>query len=185
MKQQATDLILKELADTLPAIDDAEFDAFVDELMKPDRRVLVMAVGRMLISMKAWVKRMKHLGIDINYVGDETELPVGPGDLVVCASSSGESKLPVAIAKIAKGLGVTLAYIGCTKGSTIDELADVRVMLQGRTQFAAPDEYQSKQPMSSLVEQQLFLLGDVIAIEIMDRRGWGEEDIKHAHANLE
>ena len=100
MKQAATELILKELSDTLPAIDEGEFNAFVDELMKPNRRVLVMAVGRMLISMKAWVKRMKHLGIDINYVGDETEMPVGPDDLVVCASSSGESKLPVAIARL-------------------------------------------------------------------------------------
>lgn len=184
-RQEATELILKELSETLTTIDDEQFSAFVDELMIPERRVLVMGVGRVLISLKAWVKRMKHLGIDINYVGDETELPVSERDLVVIGSSSGESKLPVAIAKIAKNIGCTVAYVGCTKGSSIDELADVRLMLKGRTKFASAEEYPSKQPMSTLFEQQLYLLGDVVALEIMARHGWTEEDVKHAHANLE
>lgn len=185
MRRQATELILQELSDTLPAIDDAEFSAFVDALLVPGRRVLLMGVGRVMISLKAWVKRMKHLDVDINYVGDETELPVRPGDLVVIGSSSGESKLPAAIAQIAKSLGASVAYIGCTPDSTVAKLADLRVLLRGRTKFAAPNEYPSRQPMSTLFEQQLYLLGDVVALEIMARRGWAENDIKHRHANLE
>ena len=185
MRQQATAQILKELCETLPAIDDGEFSAFVEALTIPERRVLLMGVGRVMISLKAWIKRMKHLDIDINYVSSETEMPVAPGDLVVIASSSGESKLPLAIAHIAKELGATVAYIGCTPGSTVGQLADLRVILLGRTKFAAANEYPSRQPMSTLFEQQLFLLGDVIALEIMNRRGWTEADIKHRHANLE
>ena len=185
MKDAVLDVILGELGDTLRVLDEEEFDRLVNELLVPHRRVLVMAVGRMLISLKAWVKRMKHLNIDINYVGDETELPVKPGDLVLCASSSGESKLPVAIAQIAKQLDITLGYIGCTQGSTIDSLADFHVMLKGPSKNSAADEHKSKQPMTTLVEQQLYLLGDMIALEIMDRRNWGENDIKDRHANLE
>lgn len=182
---ESTQLILKELADTLPTIEDAQFDALVDALLVPGRRVELMGVGRVLISLKAWVKRMKHLEIDINYVGNETEPPVRPGDLVVIGSASGESKLPVAIARIAKDKGAQVAYVGCTPGSTVDQLADIKLYLKGRTKFPNGNEYPSKQPMSSLFEQELYLLGDVIALEVMDRRGWVEEDIKDRHANLE
>ncbi|MEA4932620.1 MAG: hypothetical protein VB071_03405 [Lawsonibacter sp.] len=38
---------------------------------------------------------------------------------------------------------------------------------------------------TELILQQLSLLGDVIALEIMSRRGWSEDDIRHCHANLE
>lgn len=178
-------LVLGELQDTLPTISEEEFSDLVDQMMVPGRRVLVMGVGRVLISLKAWVKRMKHLGIDINYVGDETELPVHEGDLLIVGSSSGESKLPVAIAKIAKGLGVHVAYVGCMPDSTIAKMADSRLLLRGRTKFPTANEYPSKQPMSTLFEQELYLLGDVIALEIMERRGWTEEDVKDRHANLE
>ena len=91
MRKEATELVLNELAQTLPTIDDAQFDAFLAELLVPGRRILVTGVGRVLISLKAWVKRMRHLDLDINYVGDETELPVGPSDLLVVAFASGES----------------------------------------------------------------------------------------------
>ncbi len=185
MRQQATQLILKELCETLPTIDEEEFSTFVDELLVPQRHVLLMGVGRVLIALKAWVKRMRHLDIDINYVGDETEMPVGAGDLVVIGSSSGESHLPAEIARIAKNLGASVAYIGCTRGSTVDQLADRRIILKGRTKFASTNEYPSLQPLSTLFEQQLFLLSDVVALEILNRRGWTESDVRHRHANLE
>lgn len=58
-------------------------------------------------------------------------------------------------------------------------------MLKGPSKNSAADEHTSKQPMTTLVEQQLYLLGDMIALEIMDRRNWSENDIKDRHANLE
>ena len=106
-------------------------------------------------------------------------------DLLVVASASGESKLPVALAKIAHNLGVTIAYVGCTPGSTVDSLANLRVIVPGRTKFAGPNNYPSLQPMSTLFEQELYLLGDVIALCIMEHNGWNEDSIKDRHANLE
>ena len=183
--RDSTALVLKELGETLPSIDEGQLDCLVDELMVPGRRVLVMGVRRMHISLKAWVKRLKHLGIDINYVGDETEMPVRANDLVLIGSSSGESRLPAEIGRIACEKGADVFYVGCTVGSTIDSLASHRLILRGRTKFAGPGEYASKQPMSTLVEQELFLLGDIVALEVMGRMGWTEKDVKDRHANLE
>jgi 6-phospho-3-hexuloisomerase len=39
--------------------------------------------------------------------------------------------------------------------------------------------------MSSLFEQCLFLLGDVLALMIMEEKQMGKEEIRQFHANLE
>lgn len=70
-------------------------------------------------------------------------------------------------------------------GSSVDQIADQRLYLKGRTKLSGDDEVISIQPMSTLVEQQLYLLCDVIALEIMKRNGWTEETVKNHHANLE
>ncbi len=185
MSADSARLILGELGETLPKIDADAYETFYGALTKPGRRVLLMGVGRVMIALKAWVKRLCHLGVEINYVGSENELPLHEGDLLVVASSSGESALPVSIAQIAKRFGALVAYVGCSPESTIAKLADVRLILYGRTKFASSTEYPSRQPMSSLFEQQLFLLGDVLALDIMQRRGLSEADVKSHHANLE
>ncbi|MEA5047306.1 MAG: SIS domain-containing protein [Eubacteriales bacterium] len=185
MSSGSAQLILQELGETLPKIDEAAYESFYDELTKPGRRVLLMGVGRVMIALKAWVKRLSHLEIDVNYVGSENEQALRKNDLLVVGSSSGESALPVAIANLAKKIGANVAYVGCSPESTIAKISDVRLILFGRTKYSAPTEYPSKQPMSSLFEQQLFLLGDVIALDIMERRGWTEANVKSHHANLE
>ena len=90
-----------------------------------------------------------------------------------------------AIARIARNLGARVAYLGCTPGSSVDELADLRLLMRGRTKVPTPGAYPSRQPMSTLFEQELYLLGDIVALEVMERRGWTEEDVRDRHANLE
>jgi len=177
-------LVLDEINVSLGMISPVEFGAFLEELLKK-RRILVVAVGRVLISMKAWVKRLYHLDLDINFVGSETEKPIGKGDFLIVASSSGESKFPVEIAKIAKEKGACIAYLGCSPESSAAKLAEKHLFFTGRTKFAKPGEYNSIQPMSSLFEQQLYLLGDIIALCLMKIKKINEQELKNKHANLE
>lgn len=184
MLAESRALVLKELTQALGRIDEGQFLRLLDELTRP-RRVLVVGVGRVLISMKAWVKRLVHLDIDINYVGSETEGPLGPGDLLLVASASGESMFPVGIARIAREKGAAVGYIGCSPDSAAAEMSDFMLVMAGRTKFAAPGEMVSAQPMSTLFEQQLYLLGDIITLALMERNGWDEAMVKARHANLE
>lgn len=179
-----TEIILSELNETLRCINDNDLFNLVENLINAEY-VVVVGVGRVLISLKAWVKRFNHLGIHMNYLGSETELPVSRKGLVLIASSSGESLVPLSIAKIAKKMCIPIAYIGCTPESHISKLSSFKVILKGRTKKAKEEEYESKQPMSTLFEQQLFLLGDIIALKIMELRDMSELDIKIHHANLE
>ena len=179
------EVILRELSEAMAHIDEKQLDQLIAAMTQPHRRVLCVGVGRVLISMKAWVKRLRHLDIDLNFVGSESEEPIGPGDLLLVASASGESLFPVAIARKAKEMGAQVIYIGCTVPSTASSLADHIVCLKGRTKFSRSDDMVSIQPMSTLFEQQLYLLGDVIALELMNRYGWDEAYVKSRHANLE
>jgi 6-phospho-3-hexuloisomerase len=177
-------LVLNELKLSLEEISSDGFEVLLAELVK-ERRILVVAVGRVLISMKAWVKRLCHMGLDIDFVGSETEGPVKKGDLLIIASSSGESMFPVGIAKIAREKGAVLLYIGCSPESTAAKLADKMLLMRGKTKFSKPGEFNSAQPMSTLFEQQLYLLGDIITLELMKKKGLDEETVKSRHANLE
>ena len=179
------EVILHELSEAMAHIDDKQLDQLIADMTQPRRRVLCVGVGRVLISMKAWVKRLRHLDIDLNFVGAESEEPIGVGDLLLVASASGESLFPVAIARKAKELGAQVIYIGCTVPSTASSLADHVVQLSGRTKYSRPEDPVSIQPMSTLFEQQLYLLGDMIALELMNRNGWDEAYVKNRHANLE
>ena len=185
MKRRWHEVIIQELSQAMDKLDDSQLDTLIEAMTRPGRRVLCVGVGRVLLSMKAWVKRLRHLDIDLNFVGAESEEPIGPGDLLLVASASGESLFPVAIARKAKQLGAEIIYIGCTIPSSASELADHVVRLAGRTKFSRPEDPVSVQPMSTLFEQQLYLLCDAITLEIMDRRGWDEAYVKSKHANLE
>lgn len=176
--------ILEEMDAIMQMIDRAAVDE-VSNYAVNAKKVLVVGVGRVLISLKAWVKRWKHLGIDINYVGSETEGAVGPGDVLIVASASGESVFPVQIAKLAKKFGAAVVYIGSNPKSTCGSLADYAVRVPCKTKLGLPGEYRSWQPMSTLFEQVLFVLGDVIAYSIMEKKNLDEQAVSANHANLE
>ncbi|MGX8708772.1 MAG: SIS domain-containing protein [bacterium] len=176
--------VIKEMNGVCSLIREEDIDRVGDMILEANR-VLVVGVGRVLISLKAWVKRLRHIGVDINFVGSETEGAVHEKDLLIVASSSGESAVPVQIAKIAKKYGVKIVYIGCNPQSTAGLLSDFAMKIPCKTKLGLPGEFPSFQPMSTLFEQVLYILGDVIAYTIMDKKKFDEEEVKNNHANLE
>lgn len=176
--------VINEMNEVCSLIREEDINQVSDMIIKANR-VLVVGVGRVLISLKAWVKRLHHIGVDINYVGSETEGAVHEDDLLIVASSSGESAIPVQIARLAKKYNVKIIYIGCNPQSTVGLLSDFAMKISCKTKLGLPDEFQSFQPMSTLFEQVLYIIGDVIAYTIMDRKKFDEEEVKNNHANLE
>ena len=177
-------LVLTELDMALSAIDEGEAERFADELIA-SRRVFVVGVGRVKLSLLAFVKRLNHLGISATYVGAIDEPAIGREDLLVVGSGSGETAIPVAIARIAKKIGVRLVHIGSNTKSSVSEMADILVRIPCRTKLAYADEIDSVQPMSSLFEQSLLLFLDITALMIIEKKKINWKDLWHTHANLE
>jgi 6-phospho-3-hexuloisomerase len=177
-------LILDELSTTLAAVDSAQVEALV-ETLSSSPRVFFIGVGRVMLAMQAMAKRLNHLGIHAHCVGDINEPAIAPGDALVVASGSGESVVPLAIARVAKAHGARIVHIGSNPNSSLAPLTDLFVRVPVRTKLGLPSELPSAQPMSSLFEQSLLLLGDAVALMIVKRRGLNVSELWPHHANLE
>ena len=176
--------IVAEIDETLTQIDDAEVDRLIDELMRA-RRVFIFAVGRVLMSLRCFGKRLNHLGINCQMVGAMDEKRIGPDDLMLIASGSGESKLPAEIARITKTTGARLALITSASESTIKSISDVVVHLPCPTKNEPDRGVKSIQLMSTVFDQALHVFGDVMALQIQERKHLTFEQVWQHHANLE
>ncbi len=175
--------VLAELTRAMAAVAPSEVEAAIGEL-RAARRVFVVGVGRVSLMLQAFAKRLAHLGIDAWAVGAVNEPALEPGDLLVVASGSGESLVPVAIARRARQLGGRVLYIGSNLSSAAARLADRVVRLPCPTKLRLADEIASQQPMASLFEQSLLLVCDTICLLIARRTGFDARSYR-GHANLE
>jgi 6-phospho-3-hexuloisomerase len=177
-------LVLNEIRQALDLVDPAQVEALVEAIRSADR-VFVIGVGRVMLSLQALAKRLNHLGIETYCVGDTNEPAITPRDLLLVGSGSGESIIPVAIAKVAKKCGARVAHVGSNSHSSLAPFTDVFVRIPVQTKLRLSDELQSQQVMTSLFEQSLYLLGDAVALMVVRRCGLDLQDLWQHHANLE
>ncbi|RHT81412.1 SIS domain-containing protein [Clostridiaceae bacterium AM27-36LB] len=176
--------IIEENRNALSAVDSETVERFVEDLLKADQ-VFFVGVGRVLLSLQAFCKRLAHLGIKVHYVGEITEPAITSKDLLVVGSGSGNSIFPVAIAKKAKQIGATVIHIGSNPHGDVSEISDYMVRIPVRTKYYLNDEISSNQPMTSLFEQSLLIFGDTVSKMIVDERKLDMKELWKYHANLE
>ena len=182
--EDTRDLVLSELTVSLGAVDPASVDRLVDAILEADQ-VFVVGVGRVLLSLQAFTKRLAHLGVKAHYVGEITEPAIKPGDLLIVGSGSGTTLFPAGIAKKAYDAGAQVVHIGSNPDSPLRDIASFMVRIPVRTKKYLDDEIDSQQPMTSLFEQSLLLLGDIVAKMIIERKQLDLKGLWQYHANLE
>lgn len=178
-------IVIQELDDVLTTVDEQAVEKLVNSICKAEC-VFVVGVGRVMLVLQAFVKRLNHLGIHATYVGSIDEPAIGEKDLLIVASGSGESVVPLVIAKLAKSYGAAIVHIGSNADSSMNAYASDLVRIPCQTKLHLEDEIPSQQLMSSLFEQSLLLLFDIISMMIFKKRS--SKDIQtlwKMHANLE
>lgn len=176
--------IPREIQAVLTQVSETEVTVLVDEILKA-RRLFLFAVGRVFLALQCLGKRLGHLGIEAHVVGAITEKPCEHGDLVLIASGSGESRLPVALGQIAKERSARLGLITSAPTSMLQRLADFTVRLPCPTKHDATTGVASIQSLTTLFDQALHIFGDITALLIQERRGIKNEELWKHHANLE
>ena len=180
-----TAAVLDELNRTLNSIDPASLERLADEILAADQ-VFFVGVGRVLLSLQSVCKRLAHLGIKAHYVGEITEPAITKNDLLIVGSGSGASLFPLGIAKKARSAAdCRIVHIGSNPNSEMKDIADFMVRIPVRTKFYLDDELDSCQPMTSLFEQSLLLVGDILAKMIIEHRKLDMKGLWQYHANLE
>lgn len=182
--QQTAQLVLRELQISLDSIDPHSVEELI-ELVLGARKVFFVGVGRVLLSLQATAKRWAHLGIDTHLVGETTEPAITKEDILIVGSGSGTTLFPAGIAQKAHEIGARVIHIGSNPNSGLKDIACLMVRIPVRTKNYLADEIDSQQPMTTLFEQTLLLLGDIIAKMIIDREQLDMKGLWQCHANLE
>lgn len=182
--QELKEDIFKEIRFVLNKIDENEVEGFIDHILKANR-LFFIGVGRVMLMLQAFAKRLKHLGLDSYVVGETTVPGIQEGDLLVAGSGSGETLTTVNVARLAKKHQAKVALITSSPRSTLKELSDVSVRIPAPTKVHLPEEISSKQPMTNLFEQSLLIFCDCVSMIIQDKLNVSEEELWKVHANLE
>ncbi|WP_410514081.1 SIS domain-containing protein [Paenibacillus sp. BR2-3] len=182
--REVTQEITQELTRTLSNISTHEVEQLTAEIQKAEK-VFFVGVGRVLLSLKSIAKRLAHLGIKTYIVGQITEPAITEKDLLIVGSGSGETAFPLIIAKKAKQFNATVAHIGGNPQSSMRDYADLFVKIPVSTKLQLPGEIPSVQPMTSLFEQSLLILGDTIALLMVREKEMDMHALWKYHANLE
>ena len=104
-------------------------------------------------------------------------------DLLIIASSSGETSQLIRYADISKNIGAKIWLWSTNNNNTIFSKSDYVTLLAGKSKFTKSSI--TKQPMGSLFEQSVWLYGDLFVINYMNKFSIGESDLQKRHANLE
>ncbi len=157
-------------------------------------RILVMGAGRSGLVGRAFAMRLLHLGFQV-YVLGETIIPrIKEGDVVIAISGSGRTRLIVTAAEAAKQVGAKIIALTTYPDSPLGKLADIVVRVPGRTKIAKEEDYFARQilgiheplaPLGTLFEDTSLVFLDGVVVELMNKLGKTEEDLRNAHANIE
>ena len=194
---EAVGEILKGISDAMEKVDPENVEDLVKELIRAHdegRRVLVVGAGRSSLVGRAFAMRLMHLGINVYVLGETINPSVADGDIALVISGSGSTALPVTVAEMAKKLGVRVLAVTSNPESPLGKLADLTVVVPGRSKAAREDEYHSRQllgehesltPMGTLFENSTMVFLDSLIVELMDRLGVSEDEMKRRHAAIE
>lgn len=191
----STNSIAEEIKNSLLKIPIKQTENLINQIIKANR-VYLVAIGRVNLSLQCFGKRLSHLGIKVELVGSLTERPASKKDLLIVASGSGESLIPVQIAKKAKQIGCKILLITSAEKSTIKKISNYIVQLHAPTKSIkknlneslfdkASKTEKSIQPMSSLFDQALHIYGDIVALGIIEKLKINKKKLWKYHANLE
>jgi 6-phospho-3-hexuloisomerase len=117
-------------------------------------------------------------------VGQITEPAICGQDLLIVGSGSGKTGFPLFIAGKAKSFGAKVARIGIVEDCPMKQYTDLFVHVPAAGKPGSGTK-PSQQPMTSLFEQSLLLVGDAIAMSMVRKRDIDLDSLWEYHANLE
>ena len=181
--------ILAELIKISKIIDSRGVEKLINNIMEAEK-IFFTASGRSLLSIKAFAMRLMQLGFIVHIVGDVSTPAITKNDLLIIASGSGETQIPLIHSIQARKVGARIHLISTNENSSISKYSnDVLCVPASTTKLKYKENIStvSMQQGGSLFEQVLLLLGDSIVMT-MQHKNYSrtvEGDIMTLHANLE
>jgi len=189
--------MLNQLNITIEKIDPDQVDTLIDyflEAKRQKRKIMVVGAGRSGLVGRAFAMRLMHLDFNVHVIGETITPAVERDDILFAVSGSGETTAVVTAAKIAKRMGAKVIALTTYPRSPLGRDADHIVVIPGRSKVASKKDYFSRQilgvheplaPLGTLFELSATIFLDGLIVELMNRLGQTEEDMKRRHATIE
>jgi 6-phospho-3-hexuloisomerase len=176
-------LVLDELGQVFQSTESSHHEA--SNLIIRANRIVTLGAGRVGLVMDAFSKRLVHLGLSANSYSDVTLPRIGKSDLLIIGSGSGNTPSIVTLARIANVKEIPILLFTSNPDSEIAKIALRSVVINAPNKDSVGNVLQSKQPMTTLFEQSLFLWLDSLVLYIMNEKGISAIEMKERHNELE
>lgn len=147
-------------------------------------RIFVYGAGRSGFIGRCFAQRLMHLGIKSCFVSDAVTYRYSKDDLLILISGSGETTSPKAIAEEAKKIGGAIALLTGNPKSTIGQISDLAIKVEGKSKEKATTQ-ETLAPFTSLFDISALSILDSIGASLMLLLSISEEDIDKRHASIE
>jgi 6-phospho-3-hexuloisomerase len=156
-------------------------------LIESAPRIFVAGAGRTGLVMRAFGMRLMQLGKSVYVVGETTTPSIRGDDLLICGSGSGRTATMLQVSEIAHRQGVQVLLFTTDAASPLADLADHLMLIAAPPHKGAraKGSVPSLQPLGTLFEQSLLILGDTLILELMQRLDVDASQMAELHDNLQ
>jgi len=176
--------IFNELNFVLSKIDQSQCDDLIYKILHAKRIVWVWA-WKVGMTLRAFIMRLWHLGLQAWFLWDSTVPWIGAGDLLLVASGSWETQTIYDLVEIASKNWCDIALVTWNPDSRMWKLSTSLVQITAPSKTKSVEWFISIQPMTTLNEQCLRLFFDALTLELMSKMDETHDTMWGRHSNLE
>lgn len=173
-----------EIGRAAAAVDPRELEVLAREIAGA-RQLILHGAGREGLMMQALAMRLHHLGLSAHVWGDMSMPPAGQGDLVLLAAGPGDLPTVGVLAELARKEGARSACITAQPSGSTPGTCDLVLVIPAQTMADDQGVDASVLPMGSVFEGALFLVSEMLVLQLAVLLDQSPEDIRVRHANLE
>jgi len=182
-------LLVRREAGTLDPDQVNSFTADILTRHKDGGHIFLLGAGRSGLVASAFAMRLMHLGLTVHVIGEVVTPAVRANDLVIVVSGTGETRQVNEVANIAKHEGTKIAAVTSNEDSSLGKLADVVVVISGRTETDDTSFVErqvtgtsiSLTPLGTLFEINVMVFLDSVIAGLMEALGKEEKDLERRH----
>lgn len=174
---------LSELGSVLDDIRAGDIERAV-EMIAETGVIVGYGCGREGLQVQGLVMRLHHLGLKASMQGAMNTPPLGAGDLFLCSAGPGDLSTVTALMTVARKAGARILFLTAEPECNAARMADHVLTVPAQT-MARDIGGSSVLPMGSVYEGALFVLFEIMVLELKQRLGESSESMRARHTNME
>lgn len=174
--------VLGEISEVLHQVNESQIED-AESLIVKHKRIFVLGSGRSGLMAKGFAMRLMHIGYTVYVIGETITPSIQEGDVLVAVSGSGKTSNVVSLTQKAHDNGIEVICVTSNPKSPLAKIGDKVLVVPGATK--AGDGVKSIQLLSTLFDQSVHIVLDILCLKLSIRDHISNEKAKSEHSNME